>query len=56
MLPTSYRGITLLSVINKVLEKNRMRPILEDLGVPHINETAYQKNVSCTDTIFATHE
>ena len=59
LIPTSYRGVTLLSVINKVLEKiilNRMRPFLEELGIPHRNQTAYQTNVSCTDAIFATHE
>ena len=58
LIPTSYRGITLLSVI-KVLEKiilNRMRPFLEELGIPHRNQTAYQTNVSCIDAIFATHE
>ena len=59
LIPTSYRGITLLSVINKVLEKiilNRMRLFLEELGIPHRNQTAYQTNVSCADAIFATHE
>ena len=33
-----------------------MTPILEDAGVPQLTQTAYRKNVSCSDSIFAGHE
>ena len=55
----SYRGITINSVISKVLETlilNRLEPLLIDSGVPHPNQSAYRKHVSCADTIFATQE
>ena len=44
----SYRGVTLSSVIAKVLELvilERMMPILIDAGIPHENQTAYIKKV-----------
>ena len=55
----SYRGITLNSVISKVLETlilNRLEPLFMEAGVPHPNQSAYRKRVSCADAIFATHE
>ena len=55
----SYRGITLTSVISKVLEfmiLERMLVMLNDIGCPHINQTAYRKHVSCADALFATQE
>ena len=33
-----------------------MRDLLRDAGIPHINQTAYQRRVSCADTIFTTQE
>ncbi len=58
-LPGSYRGITLSSVLSKVLEialLQRLSPVLEDAGVPDFSQTAYQKGTSCADAIFATQE
>ena len=58
-LPGSYRGITLSSVISKLLEINllqRLSPVLEEAGVPDFAQTAYQKGLSCADAIFATQE
>lgn len=55
----SYRGITLNSVISKVLELlilQRLDPLFADAGIPHPNQSAYRKNVSCADAIFATQE
>ena len=55
----SYRGITLNSVISKILETlilNRLEPLFIEAGVPHPNQSAYRKRVSCADAIFATHE
>ena len=55
----SYRGITINSVISKVLETlilNRLEPLFIDSGVPHPNQSAYRKHVSCADAIFATQE
>ena len=57
--PSSYRGITLSSIIAKCLERIilvRMLPILEEHGFPHPSQTAYIKNRSCTDGIFLTNE
>ncbi len=58
-MPGSYRGITLSSVLSKVLELvilHRLSPVLTDMGVPDFAQTAYQKGVSCADAIFATQE
>ena len=56
---SSSRGITLHSVISKVLESlilDRLEPLFMEAGVPHPNQTAYRKGVSCADAIFATQE
>ena len=55
----SYRGITLTSVIAKVLESlvlARLRDHLTERGIPHPNQTAYRKRVSCAEAIFSTLE
>ena len=55
----SYRGITLNSAISKVLESlilDRLEPLFSEAGVPHPNQSAYKKRVSCADAIFATQE
>ena len=55
----SYRGITLNSVISKVLEcliLDRLEPLFMDAALPHPNQSAYRKGVSCADTIFAMQE
>ena len=52
----SYRGITLNSVISKVLETsifNRLEPLFMEA---HPNQSAYRKSVSCADANFATQE
>ena len=53
LLINSYRGITLTSVLAKDFELlllNRMNDVSEDAEVP---QTAYRKNVGCSDSIFA---
>ena len=55
----SYRGITVASVMAKVLESlilGRLNTVLLEPGVPHVNQTAYRRGVGCTDAIFATQE
>ena len=55
----SYRGVTLTSMVGKVLEfllLERMRMVFLEENLPHVNQTAYQKSVSCADAIFATQE
>ena len=55
----SYRGITVASVMAKVLESfilGRLNTVLLEAGVPHVNQTAYRRGVGCTDAIFATQE
>ena len=55
----SYRGIALTSVWAKLLEiliLQRLLPIMEDLDLPHINQTGYRKGNSCADAVFASLE
>ena len=55
----SYRGITLSPVLAKVLESLilvRLKIVLAESGFPHMNQTVYQKNVSCSEAIFSTLE
>ena len=50
---------TLNSVISKVLEfliLERLDPLFIDAGLPHPNQSAYRRSVSCADAIFATQE
>ena len=59
LLTSSYRGITLSSSIVKLFEiiiLQRLSPLLEDMCMPDILQTAYQSGLSCTDAIFATQE
>ena len=59
LLPSSYLGITLLSVVSKLLEiilVQQLSPLLEEQGFPDQLQTAYQKGISCMDAIFATQE
>ena len=56
LLRKSYRGVTLTSVMAKVLEValiQRINPVLEDAGIPQLTQTAYRKGVSCQDSISA---
>ena len=55
----SYRGITLTSVLAKVLEAlilKRLQCHFSDRNMPHPNQTAYRKGVSCAEAIFSTME
>ena len=55
----SYRGITLTSVLAKVLESlllTRLQNHLAEKGLPHLNQTAYRRRVSCVEAIFSTLE
>ena len=55
----SYRGITLTSVLAKVLESlilTRLQCHFSEKGILHLNQTAYRKGVSCADAIFSTLE
>ena len=55
----SYRGNTLNSAVSKVLEYlilDRLELLFSDSGLPHPNQSAYRKGVSCADAIFATLE
>ena len=55
----SYRGITLTSMVAKVFEfllLERLELIFLEAGLPHINQSAYRRVVSCADAIFATQE
>ena len=56
LLKENYRGITLTSVLAKVLEitlMQRITPILDDADIQQNSQTAYRKGVSCQDSIFA---
>ena len=55
----SYRGITVTSVLAKVLESlvlDRMGLTLQEAGVPHLNQTAYRRHVGCAEALFVTQE
>ena len=55
----SYRGITLSSVISKVLEfllLERLEPFFLEANIPHPNQSAYRKKTSRADAILATQE
>ena len=55
----SYRGVTLTSVLAKVLEfliLVRLQCHLSESGILHLNQTAYRKGVSCGEAIFSTLE
>ena len=59
LVPASYRGITLTSVIAKsfeVLLLDRMLPILIDRNIPQLTQRAYQRGVSCADATFMCQE
>ena len=52
----SYRGITLTSMVAKVLEfllLEHLESIFLEAGLPHINHSAYRKGVLCGDAVFA---
>ena len=54
----SYRGITLSSVLSKLLESiilKRLDCILSDLNIPHCLQTAYRKGLSCSDATQEAH-
>ena len=38
----------------RILE--RLQDVLQEAGIPHINQSAYRKWVGCADAIFATQE
>ena len=51
--------MTLSSVIAKVLEfliLMGLQPLLLEANIPHVNQSAYQKRVSCDNAIIATQE
>lgn len=55
----SFIGITITSTIAKLFEYillNRFKNILQESGHPLLNQTAYQKGVSCEEAVFATQE
>ena len=55
----SYRGVTLTSVLAKVLESLipvRLQCHLSESDILHLNQTAYRKGVSCGEAIFSTLE
>ena len=55
----SYRGTTLTSMVAKVLEfllLQRLELVILEAGLPHINQSAYRRSVSCEDAVFATQE
>ena len=59
LLCNSYRGITMMPVMMKVFEYaalERFLPILHDARHPLLNQTAYQRNISCQDAIFSSQE
>ena len=59
LLVGNYRGVTLSSVVTKVLEflvLERLHMVFLEASIPHPNQSAYRKRVSCADAIFASQE
>ena len=59
LLVNSYRGITISSILSKVLEiilLQRLSPILNDSAFPDQLQTAYQKGITRIDATFTTQE
>ena len=55
----SYRGITPTSMVAKVLEfllLECLELVFVEAGLPHINQSAYRRAVSCEDAVFASQE
>ena len=53
----SFRGITLSPVFSNVLEfliLGQLEVVILEGNVPHVNQSAYRKKMSCADAIFAT--
>ena len=51
-LTSNYRGIALTSVVGKLFERillQRLVPLLEEKGIPHYTQSAYQAGISCAD-------
>ena len=45
-----------MSKVLELLILQRLEPLFKDASIPHPNQPAYRKNVSCADAIFATQE
>ena len=57
----NYRGATVTSMVAiykglELLVLERLQSIFIEVGLPHVNQTAYRKAVSCADAIFTTQE
>ena len=55
----SYRGITVVSILAKVLKTltlERLNTMFLEAGISHVNQTAYRRYVGCADAIFAMQE
>ena len=55
----SYCSVTLSSMVAKVLEflcLQGLEVVFLEADLPHVNQTAYGRSVSCTDAIFTTQE
>ena len=54
-----YVGITFTPVLPEVLESlilNHLWDVLFEKRIPHVNQTSYQRKVSCAEAIFVTME
>ena len=52
LLTSSYRGISLTTIVSKLFEQimlNRYLPVLQDANIPYCTQTAYQAVISCSD-------
>ena len=52
LLTSSYRGISLITIVSKLFERivlNECLPVLQGADIPHCTQTAYQAGISCSD-------
>ena len=54
--PVVMHGITLSSVIANTLEIVILNPILDEIGFPDMNQTAFQRGLSCADAASSMQE
>ena len=55
----SYQGVTLSWMVAKVLEflcLQRLEVVFLEADLPHVNQAAYRRSVSCADVIFTPQE
>ena len=54
--PEDLKFTCVMSKVFEIILKERISPVLDDVGIPQVTQTAYRKGVGCQDSIFAGKE